>query len=422
MEYIKKDMGSFKLHLIKTDKFKTITIKVLFRRVIEKDEVTIRNVLSDMFMQSTKKYNSKRDLTIKAQDLYALEVATHNSRFGNYITTSFNVCALNDKYTEKGNFKDSVEFLSEVIFNPDVVDEKFNKEKLDIVKNNARLALNSIKEDSSNYSLIRLLEEFDDESPVSYRLAGYLDDLDKINEVNLYQYYLSMIKNDLVDIFVLGDINSDEVSEMFRSFFKLRTFKKCEVPYLLEEKKVRSRREFNEKIDNSQSKLAIVCRTNDLSEYERNYVLTLYNVIFGGSSDSKLFKEVREENSLCYTIYSVANKMDKLLLIKAGIDKSNYEKTVKLIEKDMDDMTKGKFSESDINIAREYFITALDEVLENPERIIDNYLMTELIGTDSVEVKREMIMKVTKEEIIKVAKKVKLDTIFLLEGTKDERD
>ena len=67
-------------------------------------------------------------------------------------------------------------------------------------------------------------------------------------------------------------------------------------------------------------------------------------------------------------------------------------------------------------------IYLLEEVLESTDRIIDNYLMKELIGTDTIEMKKVMIEKVTKDEIIKVAKKVKLDTIFLLEGTKDERD
>lgn len=422
MKYTKKDMGSFNLHLIKTDKFKTIAVKVIFRSPIAKESITIRNVLCDMFMQSSKKYSSKRDMTIKAQDLYAAEVSTSNSRLGNYITTTFHLNVLNDKYTEKGNFKDAVEFLSEIIFNPDIKDDKFNKDKLDIVKSNCRLALNSIKEDAANYSLIRMFEEFDSEAASAYRLSGYLDDLESIDETKVYEYYREMIKYDLVDVFVLGEIDEDEVTKMFREYFKLRTLKKVKVPYLLEEKDVKRKREFNEKIENTQSKLSIACRTNGLSEYERNYVLTLYNVILGGGSDSKLFKEVREENSLCYTIYSVPNKLDKVLIIQAGIDKDNYEKTVKLVEKDIEDMRKGKFSEADISIAREYFLTALEEVLESSDRIIDNYLMMELIGTDTIERKREMIMKVTKEEIVKVAKKVKLDTVFLLEGIKDERD
>ena len=103
MEYIKKDFGSYKLHLIKTDKFKSITVRVSFHRVIKKDEITIRNILSDMFMQSSKKYSSKRELTIKAQDLYAAGLRTTNSRLGNYINTDFYLSSLNDKYTEVDN-------------------------------------------------------------------------------------------------------------------------------------------------------------------------------------------------------------------------------------------------------------------------------------------------------------------------------
>lgn len=422
MKYTKKDMGSFKLHMINTDKFKTIAIKVIFRRKIVKEEITMRNILSDILLQATKKYPSKRDLTIKAQDLYAVEFATSCSRLGNYATTTVHMNSLNDKYTEKGNFKQAVEFLSEIIFNPYVEDNKFDSLKLDVVKSNCRSNLNSLKEDASNYSVIRLLEEFDSDSVVSYRLSGYLEDLDSINASNLYDYYLSMLENDLVDVFVLGEIDEDEVTKMFKEYFSLRTIKRKEDNYLLDERSKRNVRHYNEKIDNSQSKLAIACTCNDLSVYERNYVLTLYNIILGGGSDSKFFKEVREKYSLCYTIYSAPNKLDKLLIIQAGIDKDNYDMTMKLIEKNMQEMCKGKFDESDISIAREYYLTALEEIEESSERIIDNYLMMELIGTDTIDVKREMINKVTKDEIIKLAKKIKLDTVFLLEGVKDERD
>lgn len=423
MEYIKKDLGSYKLHLIKTDKFKSITVKVSFHRVIKKNEITIRNILSDMFMQSSKKYNSKRELTIKAQDLYAAGLRTTNSRLGNYINTDFYLTVLNDKYTEDGNFASSLEFLSEIIFNPDVEDGKFNEEKLDIVKSTCRSALNSIKEDASNYSLIRMAEAFGEGEPISYRMMGYLEDLDDITGTSLYEFYLDMIKNDFVDIFVIGDISIKETTDLIKKYFKFDILKKLKMPFMVEEKKPRrSKLVFNEKIDNTQSKLAIGCRINGLSEYERNYPLTLFNVIFGGCSDSKLFKEVREENSLCYTIYSITNKLDNVLLIRAGIDKENYKKTVSLIEKNLKDMCNGKFDETDILMAKEYYNTALEEIEDSQSKIINNYLMMELINTDDIDVKREKMSKVTKSEIVKVAKKVTIDTIFCLEGVRNEED
>lgn len=423
MEYIKKDFGSYKLHLIKTDKFKSITVKVSFHRVIKKNEITIRNILSDMFMQSSKKYNSKRNLTIKAQDLYTAGLRTTNSRLGNYINTDFYLTVLNDKYTEDGNFASSLEFLSEIIFNPDVEDGKFNEEKLDIVKSTCRSALNSIKEDASNYSLIRMAEAFGEGEPISYRMMGYLEDLDDITGTSLYEFYLDMIKNDFVDIFVIGDISIKETTDLIKMYFKFDILKKLKMPFMVDEKKPRrSKLVFNEKIDNTQSKLAIGCRINGLSEYERNYPLTLFNVIFGGCSDSKLFKEVREENSLCYTIYSITNKLDNVLLIRAGIDKENYKKTVSLIEKNLKDMCNGKFDETDILMAKEYYNTALEEIEDSQSKIINNYLMMELINTDDIDVKREKMSKVTKSEIVKVAKKVTIDTIFCLEGVRNEED
>lgn len=423
MEYIKKDLGSYKLHLIKTDKFKSITVKVSFHRVIKKNEITIRNILSDMFMQSSKKYNSKRELTIKAQDLYAAGLRTTNSRLGNYINTDFYLTVLNDKYTEDGNFASSLEFLGEIIFNPDVENGKFNEEKLDIVKSTCRSALNSIKEDASNYSLIRMAEAFGEGEPISYRMMGYLEDLDDITGTSLYEFYLDMIKNDFVDIFVIGDISIKETTDLIKKYFKFDILKKLKMPFMVEEKKPRrSKLVFNEEIDNTQSKLAIGCRINGLSEYERNYPLTLFNVIFGGCSDSKLFKEVREENSLCYTIYSITNKLDNVLLIRAGIDKENYKKTVSLIEKNLKDMCNGKFDETDILMAKEYYNTALEEIEDSQSKIINNYLMMELINTDDIDVKREKMSKVTKSEIVKVAKKVTIDTIFCLEGVRNEED
>ncbi len=423
MEYIKKDLGSYKLHLIKTDKFKSITVKVSFHRVIKKNEITIRNILSDMFMQSSKKYNSKRELTIKAQDLYAAGLRTTNSRLGNYINTDFYLTVLNDKYTEDGNFASSLEFLGEIIFNPDVEDGKFNEEKLDIVKSTCRSALNSIKEDASNYSLIRMAEAFGEGEPISYRMMGYLEDLDNITGTSLYEFYLDMIKNDFVDIFVIGDVDIKEATDLIKMYFKFDILKKLKMPFMVDEKKPRrSKLVFNEKIDNTQSKLAIGCRINGLSEYERNYPLTLFNVIFGGCSDSKLFKEVREENSLCYTIYSITNKLDNVLLIRAGIDKENYKKTVSLIEKNLKDMCNGKFDETDILMAKEYYNTALEEIEDSQSKIINNYLMMELINTDDIDVKREKMSKVTKSEIVKVAKKVTIDTIFCLEGVRNEED
>ena len=146
MNYTKKDLGSFSLHLINTNKFKTITVKVVFHTPIKKEEITKKNILTDILLQSTQKYDSKRKLTIEAEELYSAEIGTSNQRIGNYIFTSFLLQVLHDKYTEEGNLEKSLEFLSEIIYNPDINESGFQKDKLDLAKYNMVVSLSTIKE------------------------------------------------------------------------------------------------------------------------------------------------------------------------------------------------------------------------------------------------------------------------------------
>ena len=417
MQVINKDLGSYNLHFIKTDIFKTITMKVIFHTPIIKEDIKKRNILSDILLQSTKEYKTRRDLTIKSEDLYAADIYTSNQRVGNYIMTSFILQTLNDKYTEENNFEESIKFLHEIIFNPDVEEERFKEDKLELVKSNATLALNSIKEDAANYSLIRMSEAYDKTSPISYRMTGYLEDLDKITEENLYEYYERMLDNDYVDIFILGDINEKELLPIIKKYFKFKKVKKRKASYYLPNKKPRKRRLFaKETTKNSQSKLAIACPITKMTDYEKNYSLLLANIILGGTGDSKLFKEVREENSLCYTIRSNYNRLDNLMVINAGIDNVNFDKAVELITKNVQDMKKGKFTDSDINVAKEFYKTSAESLMESPSRIINEVLTEEILGVEPLSERVRKIEKVTKKDIMRACKKINMDTVFLLEG------
>ncbi len=423
MKYTKKDLGSYNLHLIHTNRLKTITIKVVFHTPIKKDEIMKRVILSDILLQSSGKYNSKRLLTIEAEELYAASVGITTQRMGNYIQTSFILETLQDKYTEEGNLEKSIEFLKEIIFNPDLNQKSFQTEKLDLSKYNSVVTIQSIKEDASNYSMIRALETYDKKSPVSYRMSGYIEDLENIDEKNLYEAYKKMIDNDYVDIYVVGDYDDKEMMALIKKNFKITKIKKRKEAYFLPYKKPRGRRlTSNEKIENTQSKLAIICPYKKLSTYERDYPLVLANVIFGGGTESKLFKNVREKHSLCYSIHSTVSKLDNVMAITAGIDKSNYRKTVSLITKYLNDMKKGKFTAKDIATAKEFYQASLTEIDESAGRLLGEAMAEDILGMDSIEGRMERMNSVKKSDIVKVCKKIQIDTIFLLEGVKNEED
>ena len=422
MEYLNKDLNSYKLHLINTDKFKTVTVKILFRSPIVKEEITIRNVLCDMLLQSTKNYNSRRKLCVKAEDLYSANITRNTIRNGNYITSSFTLSILNDKYTENNNMLDAIKFFSEILFNPDVNNKEFRKDRLDIVKNDIKNNIKSIKENPTRYSITRLSELYND-GVISYRLFGYLEDLDGINTRNLYDFYLKFIKNSLIDIFVVGEVDSNKVIKDIKSNFKFRTINKEITPIYFDLIKPRRKRLIEKEItENVQSNIAIMCNISKLTKYERDYVLPIYNLLLGGGVDSKLFKFVREKYSLCYTIRSFTRTLDNTLIIVSGIDNNNYDKCIELINKYFLELRKGKFDINDISIAKEYLITALDDIYEDSDSIINYYYSTDLLNLDEVDIRKDKISKVKKHEIIRLSKKIKIDTIFNLEGGQNNED
>ena len=268
-----------------------------------------------------------------------------------------------------------------------------------------------------------MAEVYDQNSPISYRMVGYSEDLDMITENNLYETYQKMINNDYIDIFVVGNFNNREVLALVKKYFKFKSIKKKKASYYLKEHIPRKKRLFaGEEIDNTQSKLGIACSLNKLTDYERNYPLVLANLILGGGVDSKLFKDVRERNSLCYTIRSFVNKLDSLLVITAGIDRENYPKTVNLITRNLNDLKKGKFSDRDIEIAKEFYYTSIEELEEDEYRIIAEFMMEEIMGLDPIVERLKKMSKVNKREIVRVLKKITMDTVFLLEGVKHEED
>ncbi len=417
MKYKKIDMGSYNLHLLKTNKFKTINVRVNFRRKIKKEEVTIRNILTDLMTHSSKKYKTKKELVIKTQDLYAVNLTAGTNRIGDFINTSFTLSCLNDKYTEPDNFSESLKFFHEVLFEPNVVDGEFNHDAFDIIYENAKTSLVSMRENSSYYSLIRCLENMDPNACFSIRMVGYLEDLDNINYKNTYLYYKDMIKKDLIDIFVIGDFKIKEMENLIKKTFTFNTYKKKEnINIFCNNKKVIRKKTIKEDDDTKQSKLVIASRIGRLTTFERNYALTLYSLILGGGADSKLFTEVREKSSLAYYINAVPNKLDSTLIIRAGISKDNFTKTVKLIEKEISNMKKGNFLESDIEKAIKIYNNSLDEIYESPSYLMEAYYLMSLVDIDDLDMRRKKIKEVTKEDIVGVAKKIKVDTVYLLEG------
>lgn len=217
---------------------------------------------------------------------------------------------------------------------------------------------------------------------------------------------------------MLGDIDINEIKNILISKMKIKTIKKPKGSHYIKHTAFRKRsKTVIEQKSINQSKLVVGCKLKNITPFETNYVSNLYSYILGGSADSILFKNVREKHSLCYYINSSINKISNVLMIESGIDKKDYKKAVRLIKKQLKNMTLGKFDEKYIENGKITYLNACKELCDSPRDLLNIYISNEYLDTDLLEKREKEINKVTKNDIIKFANKVYLDTVYLLEGT-----
>jgi len=420
MNYEQIDMGSYKLHIIKTTQFKTITVEVNFRREIKKEEITIRNLLKTVLLSTNQSFKSERDLIKETENLYDLKLISANNRIGNFSNLSFKIRFLNEKYTEKNMNEYSISFLMDILFRPNIKENQFIDEEIKKSKRKIEKSLNNLLDNKLKYALIKLLESTKNKA-YSYNSYGYIDDLEKINSSNLYKYYESMLSDDLVDIFVVGDVDTNKIKTIFKQYFKNTTFKKNKNNILVEELEPRKRiKKIIEKDETNQSQLTLLYTLNKLTDYERKYVLLVYNELLGGNSNSLLFDSVREKNSYAYYVNSTAKAYDNILMIYSGIENGNANKVLKTINKTLKNIEKGKFDDKTFENSKETIIAAIKSSTDSPAGIINTYYAKILVNSDDFEQRINNIKKVSKADIINISKKIKVHTMYLLEGENKE--
>lgn len=423
MNYEKYSYGAYNLHIINTNKFKTIKVTVNFRTKSLENEITIRNILKMILLNSCKDYPKEKDLIIESENLYDLKVSSLSSRVGNYSILSFNLEFLNEKYTEKNMNEYSLDFFMNLLFKPNVQDNKFDQTSFNVVTNVLRKSINSIKDNKTKYSIIKVLEVMNHNMPYSFNPFGKIEELDSITPESLYEYYKKVLTNDLVDILVVGEVDSEKIREYFTNNFKVNTYKKVKndilLPNILPRKKVKK---IIEKDNVNQSKLAIGLRISNMTDYERKYVLRVYNEILGGGGNSMLFNTIREKHSLAYYINSFSQFYDNIAIIYAGVNSSKINMAIKLIKDTLNKMGKGIFSDEDLNNAIQTIISAIEVSEDSNTGIINNYYAQSLVNADNLNIKIKKYSNITKEDVVNIAKKIKMDTIYILEGDINEND
>jgi predicted Zn-dependent peptidase len=337
---------------------------------------------------------------------------------GNLLKNRFNISIIDSKYVDKQNLLDNILLLKEIVLNPYVDENGFNKDILYLAKQQVTIDFDLIEESPRTYANYKALELLGDDT--NYNLTNYIDKdiLKEINTANLYESYKEMIQHSKIDIMISGNIrNEEEIIQFIKDNFNFYNHAvKLNNPYSYHKMLHNLPVKAHEKKMLTQSKLSLVYKLYDASVYENKYVLSIFNSIFGGNGNSLLIKSMREEHSICYYANSYHNKLDNLLVINSGIAKENYDKVIELIEKSFIKMQNGEFTANDIKTAKLAIIDDLNGVISNNSGLVEYQYGREIFQSDDIKTKKEKIRHVSKKEIMQIAKKFELVSIFFLEG------
>ena len=217
----------------------------------------------------------------------------------------------------------------------------------------------------------------------------------------------------------IKDKSDIEKIKMYLENENIRKLKEREANYVLnniEKKEEAKETEVTEEMDVIQGKIVIGLDLT-LNNVEQKYDALVYNAILGGSANSKMFQEVREKASLAYTAGSNYSKYKSNIFIKCGIEIKNYQKALKIIKKQLKDMEDGNFSEEDIANAKKGIISTIKSIDDEQDTEITYFFGQELSEEKiSIDEYIKKIENVTKENITKIAKSLKINTIYFLKN------
>lgn len=416
MEYKKIKEKNYTLHLINSNRFKSINVVVFLTKKFNKKDITFGSMLCKNMVYTSKKYNTKNKIVIVGEELYGASVSASFGISGNTESFVFSLDFLNPKYTKPIYLEKSIDFLSEILFNPNVKDNAFDSTYFNITKKDTISSIISKKDKPNSYAKDAYASIMYKGTPTSYSSMPSLEEVNLLTEESLYEEYTHLFNGDYkIDIAVYGEID-DTIEDIIKNKFKHVKGNNDKLDFYIKHKYDTKVQEKIDTLPYNQSKLYIGYRLNDLNYHELNHVLRVYNTILGTMNDSILFNVVRENNSLCYSIGSYYSKYNPSLTIYAGINKINYEKTVELIKECVESMKDKNTIERLFTSAKKTINTFLNNYYDDVTAQINTYYQREFDSVEDIETLRENIEKVTIDEVINLNDKISLSTIYLLKG------
>lgn len=405
------------LHLIKNEKFKMNHITFRFSGDFNQKTVARRVLVAQILATANAEYPTAQRFRERLASLYGATLSTKVSTKGLVHMVDIELTFMKNQFvmTDENLLEEIIDFLYKNLFSPLVTVEQYQSKLFNIEQTNLINYLKADQDDSFYSSELGLKKIFYDNSAFQASKYGTVDLVAAENSYTVFQEFQKMLKEDRLDIFVLGEFDDYRMLQLFNRFPFEDRRKELVFDYQQEfDNVIRQQFEVRE-VNQSVLQLGYYFPTR--CQDDEYFTLLVFNGLFGGFAHSRLFTELREKEGLAYTIGSHFDIYTGLLNVYAGIDKKNRNKTLQLINKQFSDIKMGRFSEALLKQTKKMLKVNLKLSCDSPRVIIEReYNRQYIVNNQTIDNIIDNIDNVSKADILKLTRKIKLQALYFLEG------
>ena len=422
LKYISENIkNGIRLNTLKTNRFKTNLLTINIITPLREETASKFSLLTDVLTAASEKYPSLVELGKKMADLYSASVNAFVQKRGENQIVVFELSLINNEYAYDGVnlFDEGTKLLSEVMLKPYLKDGKFDEEIVEREKKNLADSMREKINNKASYANDRCGEIMCEGEAFALDANGTLEALEAVTVDSLMEAYNDLLRKYPIEIFYAGCMSHEDVKEYINKNIALPQGERTIVSQTVA-KEAGELKEVEESFDVSQGKLILGFRTNFVpKEDEELLAIQLFCDIFGSSPTSKLFMNVREKLSLCYYCRPIYTALKGVMLVSSGIETSNYEKAKTAILGELEAMKKGEITEEEMENGKKALINSFKMVTDSLGGVISWGAVRRLYTDGRIATPEEFAEKVnaiTKENVVEVANRLKLDTVYLLKG------
>ena len=406
------------LHFIQSEKFKTNKIKVRFSAPMSEKTIAGRVLTASMLETSNALYPTSQAFREKLANLYGANYSTSLSRRGLVHYLDINLSFVRDQFLSRKNMlaDEMLDFLKASLFFPLSNGQSFDAKTFEIEKRNVLTDLEAEIENHFYHAHRELNNLFYDLPEMRIPRVGTIELVEKETAETSFAAFQQMLNQDQIDFFFIGDFNEIAVREKIQEF----QFSEREQPLQLSYQQNYSNitREKLEQRDVHQSIVELAYHFSSQYGDRSHLPLIVLNGLLGGFAHSKLFVNVREKESLAYTISSSFDIFSGLMRIYAGIDRANRTKTIALINRQILDLKRGHFTDEELEQTKNMLRNSILLAQDRQNTLIERAYMSSVLGKKflSLEAWLKALENVSKADLIEAAQQLKLQAIYFMEG------